>query len=57
MRNARPRSFSAKSPLLPERIEAKDLRMVREASRRSPAAMGGTMPDLEDIRRRRVDDL
>lgn len=28
----------------------------REASRRL-AALGGTMPDLEDIPRRRVDDL
>jgi Arc/MetJ family transcription regulator len=27
-----------------------------EASRRL-AALGGTMPDLEDVRRRRVDDL
>jgi hypothetical protein len=39
-----------------ERIDAKKLRIRREASRRL-ADMGGTMPDLEDIRRLRADDL
>jgi hypothetical protein len=37
-------------------ISAKKRRIHLEASRRL-AAMGGTMPDLEYIRRLRVDDL
>ena len=40
----------------PEGISVKKWRIHLEASRRL-AAMGGTMPDLEDIRRLRVDDL
>jgi hypothetical protein len=40
----------------PEGISVKKWRVHLEASRRL-AAMGGTMPDLEDIRRLRVDDL
>jgi hypothetical protein len=38
----------------PEGISPKKLRIHLEASRRL-AAMGGTMPDLEDIPRRRSD--
>ena len=39
-----------------ERNDVKKLRIHREASRRL-AALGGTMPDLEDIRRLRADEL
>jgi hypothetical protein len=43
---------------LPRRLEAKvqaQVKIQREAARRL-AALGGTMPDLEDIRRRRADE-
>jgi hypothetical protein len=40
----------------PEGISPRRWRIHFEASRRL-AAMGGTMPDLEDIRRQRVDEL
>jgi hypothetical protein len=40
----------------PEGMSARKWRIHLEASRRL-AAMGGAMPDLEDIRRLRVDEL
>ncbi len=40
----------------PDRISVKKKRIHLEASRRL-AAMGGTMPELEDIPRRRADKL